>query len=118
MFNSPYSTAEIFNWIEATNESIEGKEFLRPKQTAQPIKSNLQTEDMSINLRGETIPMAYSSSFLDNRNIIEEKFTSNLSANDSSSNIVNLGKVLQWKKEWIKQPTTAEPSGIVNKLEV
>jgi hypothetical protein len=41
MFDSSHSTAEIFNQIEATNEYIEGKEFLRSKQTAQPIRNNL-----------------------------------------------------------------------------
>jgi hypothetical protein len=46
--------------------------------------------------------MAYSSSFLDNRNKIEGKLTSKLNANDSSSNKIDFGKILQWKKECIK----------------
>jgi hypothetical protein len=51
---------------------------------------------MTCIIRGEMTPMAYSSSFLDNENIIEEKLTPNLNANDSSSNNVNLGKILHW----------------------
>jgi hypothetical protein len=62
--------------------------------------------------------MACSSSFLDNKNIIEEKLTPNLIANDSSSNSVNLGKILQRKKECIEQPITAEPMRIVNNMKV
>jgi hypothetical protein len=118
MFNSSNSTAESLNRIEAKDESIEGKEFLRSKQLAQPIRSNLQTESMSNNLRGETILMAYSSSFLDNKKITEEKLTTEPNTNNSLSNKVNLGKILQWKKECIKQPTEAEPKRIINNLKV
>jgi hypothetical protein len=53
--------------------------------------------------------MAYSSSFLDNKNIAEEKLTTDPSSDNSSSNNANLGKILQWKKECIKQPKAAVP---------
>jgi hypothetical protein len=66
----------------------------------------------------EMIPMAYSSSFLDNKNITEEKLTFNSNTNDSSSNNINPGKISQRKKEWIKQPKAAEPKRIVNNLKV
>jgi hypothetical protein len=113
MFNSSHSSTEILNRIEATDESIEGKEFLHSTQLAQPIRSNLQTESMSNNLRGETILMTYSSSFLDNKNIIEEKLTSDPNTNNPMSNDVSLRKILQWEKECIEQTTKAEPIRIV-----
>jgi hypothetical protein len=98
MFNSSHSIVKTLNQIEATDEIIEGKELLRSKQLAQPIRSNLQTEGMSNNLRGETILMACSSFFLVNKNITEEKLTLEPNTNISSSSKVNLGKFLQWKK--------------------
>jgi hypothetical protein len=58
MFDSSHSTVKTLNRIEATDEIIEGKEFQLSKKLAQPIRSNLQTEGMSNNLRGETILMA------------------------------------------------------------
>jgi hypothetical protein len=62
--------------------------------------------------------MAYSSSSLDDRNIFGKNITPNLNASDLSRHSVNLGKILQWKKECIEQPTTAEPKRIVNNLKV
>jgi hypothetical protein len=49
---------------EATDEIIVTEETNHSINIAQPLRSEIQTESMSSNLQGETIPMAYSR-FLD-----------------------------------------------------
>jgi hypothetical protein len=82
---------EDFN--RSTNQHYLLEKFVHHSNTlAQPNEVS-STEGSSIIIPGETIPMAYSSSFLDNRNTVEKEFNSNLNANDSSSSNVNLGKI-------------------------
>jgi hypothetical protein len=57
------STTNI-NQIKATDELIDGNNFERSNQKAQPFRSNFRTSGMSNNLQGETISMAYSSSII------------------------------------------------------
>jgi hypothetical protein len=102
------------NQIEATDEQIEGKFYTRSKYLGQPIRSNFQIEGMSSNLRGETIPMAYSDYSLDERNTINN-LIQNSNTNNSSSNNVNLGKNMQRKKEWF-EPTTEAEYQIVSRI--
>jgi hypothetical protein len=49
---------------QATEEIIEARKNNHFINTAQSLRSTVQTESIPINLRGETIPMAYSR-FLD-----------------------------------------------------
>jgi hypothetical protein len=41
-----------------------------------------------------------------------------LNTNNSSSNNVNFGNILQWKKEWIEQSTTTEILRLANNFEI
>jgi hypothetical protein len=52
---------------------------------------------MSINIMGKTIPMAYSSSFLDKGNKGKEQFT-RTDTDNSSSNNINLENILKTEK--------------------
>jgi hypothetical protein len=63
---------------------------------------------MSSNLRDETIPMAYSGYFSDNGNITNN-LTLNSITNNSSSSYIDLGNILQEKKEWFEPPAEAKP---------
>jgi hypothetical protein len=63
--NLSNSFSKILNQIKVTNELIDGKISNYSEQRAQPLGSDFRTESMSINIWGETISMAYSSSFLD-----------------------------------------------------
>jgi hypothetical protein len=62
-FNVTNPLANILNQIEITDEIIDGEILINSEQRTQPLRSNSQTESISINLRGETIPMAHSSFF-------------------------------------------------------
>jgi hypothetical protein len=73
-FNPSNSTSKVLNQINATDELVDRKIFKHSKQRAQPLRSDLRTESMSIIIMGEMIPMAYSSSFLDNWNKEKEQF--------------------------------------------
>jgi hypothetical protein len=73
---------------QATDGIIEAKDK-HSIITSQSLRSTIQTESMSINLRGETIPMAYSS-FLDIWNDKQEN-----TINYPSSNILRFGKEVE-----------------------
>jgi hypothetical protein len=62
--------------------------------------------------------MAYSCSFLDERNIFGKKLLTNLNANNSSSNNLNLGKIMQSGENNIKQSIAEEPFQIVNEFKI
>jgi hypothetical protein len=88
-FNFLISSAKILDQIEATNELIDGKIYTHSKQRAQPLRRNLRTEGMSRNIRGETIHLAYSISFLDNWNNKGKHSTIIIDIDNSSSNEIN-----------------------------
>jgi hypothetical protein len=112
-FNVAESSSSL-NRIKATDELVEGKIVNHPKQRAQPLRSNLRTESMSSNIQGETIPMVYLSSFLDNRDKGGKKFI-NINTDLSSSNYIDLENNLWIERRKIKHLTTAEPYQITNK---
>jgi hypothetical protein len=113
-FNISNSSSETLNQIKATNESIEGKIFNHSKQEAQPLRSEFRSESMSINLRDEKIPMAYSGSFLDKWNREKEQHIIT-NAEDSSSNYIDLENIMKDEEEIINHRTAAEPYQILNK---
>jgi hypothetical protein len=73
-FNLSNSSSKTLNQIKVTNELIDGEISNHSKQRAQPLRSDVRTESMYINIQGEMIPMAYSSSFLDKWNKEKEQF--------------------------------------------
>jgi hypothetical protein len=95
------STTNI-NQITATDELIDGNDFKHSNQEAQPFRSELRTSSMSNNLQGETIPMAYSSSFLDIRNNNEHQVKIS-KADNSSSNYLDLENNLKFEEREINQ---------------
>jgi hypothetical protein len=74
---------------QATEGIIETRRNNHSINTAQPLRSIVQTESMSINLQGETIPMAYSRS-LDIWNYKQERII-----NYPTSNILRFGEEVE-----------------------
>jgi hypothetical protein len=114
--NLSNSTSSNINQITATDDLIEGSTFKHSKQGAQPFRSELRTMSMSSNLQGETIPMAYSSSFLDFRNNNEHQ-QKDSDADNSSSNYLDLEINLKFEVREIIQRTITKPIQMINENE-